>query len=428
MKDEANFNPDCPQPERFRHLKDYEMVEIDRPLKELPAPPEEAQAVSRALIERIAREIAVEGPVPFSRFMQLALYEPHYGYYMAGQHKFGAKGDFVTAPEISPLFSYCLAEQCADVLSTIPGGSILEAGGGSGVMAADILSRLEHLGCPPDNYYILELSGELQARQHRLLAERVPRLLSKVQWLRSLEDWSMRGMVLGNEVLDAMPVERFQKTAGAVEVLRVDHDAENNRFVWVSDKAGGDHNLSVAAAVQAIETDLGAELTEGYCSELNLNLAPWFNTLGACLEQGAMLLIDYGYPRREYYSGERDMGTLMCHYRHHAHSDPFRYVGLQDITAHVDFTAAAEAATAAELKVAGFTSQAEFLLASGIDGMLQEVAENAPEIERFRAIQGFKTLVLPAEMGERFKVLAATKHYDRPLPGFSVHNDRRHYL
>ncbi|HEX7026220.1 MAG TPA: SAM-dependent methyltransferase [Gammaproteobacteria bacterium] len=400
------------------------MIEVDRPLTDLPAPPAEALAASRALTDRIAREIAAQGPMPFSRFMQLALYDPHYGYYMAGQHKFGAGGDFVTAPEISPLFSYCLAAQCAEVLSVIPGGSILEIGGGSGVMAVDILGRLERLNCLPDKYYILELSAELRERQRRLFSERAPKLLPKVEWLQSLEGWSMRGVMLGNEVLDAMPVERFRKTAGGIDVLFVDRDRENDCFVWLSEQAGPD----VDAAVRTIESDLGSELPDGYCSELNLNLSPWVGTLAGCLEKGVMLLIDYGYPRREYYAAERDMGTLMCHYRHHAHGDPFRWVGLQDITAHVDFTAVAEGAATAGLTVAGFTSQAEFLLAGGIDRQLQEITESAPEIERFRAIQGFKTLIMPTEMGERFKMLAATRDHDQPLAGFSVNNDRRHYL
>lgn len=403
---------------------------LGSPLADLPAPSEEAMATSRALTELIGREIAARGPIAFSRFMQLALYEPRYGYYMAGQHKFGSAGDFVTAPEISPLFSYCLAAQCAEALREITSGSILEVGGGSGVMAVEILSRLERLDRLPEKYYILELSGELRERQRRLLSERVPRLLSRVQWLQSLEDWSMRGVVLANEVLDAMPVERFQKKAGRVEVLHVDRDAKNDLFTWLSDKAAPDLHAAVAAALKTVEADLGGELPDGYCSELNMNLAPWFNTLAGCLEQGLMLLIDYGYPRREYYCAERSMGTLMCHYRHHAHGEPFRWVGLQDITAHVDFTAAAEAAEAAGLAVTGFCGQADFLLACGIDGILQETVQpgDMPEIERFRAIQGFKTLMLPSEMGERFKVLAVTKQYDRPLLGFSVNNDRRHYL
>lgn len=396
------------------------------PLADLPAPSEEAMAASRALTGLIGQEIAAHGPIPFSRFMQLALYEPRYGYYMAGQHKFGPAGDFVTAPEISPLFSYCLAAQCAEVLREISPGSVLEIGGGSGVMAVDILWYLERLDCLPERYYILELSGELRERQYRLLSERVPQLLSRVQWLQSLEDWSLRGVVLANEVLDAMPVERFHKTADGLEVLHVDRDIENDRFFWVSDKAGHE----IRAALQAIEADLGGELPDGYCSELNMNLAPWFNTLSGCLERGLMLLIDYGYPRREYFSAERSMGTLMCHYRHHAHGDPFRWVGLQDITAHVDFTAVAEAALASGFGVKGFSGQADFLLACGIDRILQEQASwnESMELDRLRAIQGFKTLMLPSEMGERFKVLAVTKRYDRPLLGFSVDNDRRHYL
>lgn len=402
------------------------MPRFDQPLADLPAPSAEALAVSCALSERIAQEIAANGPMPFSRFMQLALYEPHYGYYMAGQHKFGPAGDFVTAPEISPLFSQCLAVQCAEVLREIPQGDILEIGGGSGVMAVEILRHLEKLDCLPQKYYLLELSGELRERQRRALSDCVPQLLPRVEWLESLEDRSLRGVVLANEVLDAMPVERFCKTAAGLEWLRVDRDADNDRFCWVTGPAGAE----VQAAVQTIETDLGFALPEEYCSELNLNLGPWFNTLSDCLARGVMLLIDYGYPRREFFSAERSMGTLMCHYRHHAHGDPLQRVGLQDITAHVDFTAVAEAASAAGFTVAGYGGQADFLLACGIDRLLQAQTESrdATEVERLRAIQGFKTLMLPSEMGERFKVMAVTQQYDRPLSGFSIGNDRRHYL
>lgn len=399
---------------------------VDQPLAGLPAPSAEDMAVSRALSERIAEEIAANGPMPFSRFMQLALYEPRYGYYMAGRHKFGPAGDFVTAPEISPLFSQCLAAQCAEVLRDIPQGDILEIGGGSGVMAADTLRHLECLDCLPETYYLLELSGELRERQRRTLFDRAPHLLPRVEWLDSLEDRSFRGVVLANEVLDAMPVERFCKTAAGLEGLRVDWDADSERFRW----APGPPDAELRAAVQTIETDLGFELPDNYCSELNPNLGPWFNTLSDCLAQGVMLLIDYGYPRREFFSAERAMGTLMCHYRHHAHGDPLQRVGLQDITAHVDFTAVAEAASAAGFTVAGYGGQADFLLACGIDRLLQTQTESrdATEVERLRAIQGFKTLMLPSEMGERFKVMAVTKHYDAPLPGFSIGNDRRHYL
>lgn len=402
------------------------MPGIDQPPAGLPAPSMEALAISRALSERIAEEIAVNGPVPFSRFMRLALYEPGYGYYMAGQHKFGPAGDFVTAPEISPLFSHCLAAQCAEVLREIPQGDILEIGGGSGVMAVETLRHLERLDCLPQKYYLLELSGELRERQRRALSDRVPHLLPRVEWLDSLEGRSLRGVVVANEVLDAMPVERFCKTSAGLELLRIDRDADNDRFRWVPGPAGEE----VQAAVQTIEADLGFALPEGYCSELNLNLGPWFNTLSDCLAQGVMLLIDYGYPRREFFSTERAMGTLMCHYRHHAHGDPLQRVGLQDITAHVDFTAVAEAASAVGFTVAGYGGQADFLLACGIDRLLQAQTESrdATEVERLRAIQGFKTLMLPSEMGERFKVMAVTKQYDRPLSGFSIGNDRRHYL
>lgn len=402
------------------------MPRIDQPFVDLPAPSAEALAISRALSERIAEEIAADGPVPFSCFMRLALYEPGYGYYMAGQHKFGPAGDFVTAPEISPLFSHCLAVQCAEVLREIPQGDILEIGGGSGMMAVEILRHLERLDCLPQKYYLLELSGELRERQRRALSERVPHLLPRVEWLDSLEERSLRGVVLANEVLDAMPVERFCKTSAGLELLRVDRDADNGGFRWVSGPAGEE----VQAAVQTIETDLGFALPEGYCSELNLNLGPWFNTLSDCLAQGVILLIDYGYPRREFFSAERTTGTLMCHYRHHAHGDPLQRVGLQDITAHVDFTAVAEAASAAGFTVSGYGGQADFLLACGIDRLLQAQTESrdATEVERLRAIQGFKTLMLPSEMGERFKVMAVTQQYDGPLSGFSIGNDRRHYL
>ena len=385
-------------------------------LPPLPQPDLEAQAHSEKLIALIRDEIAASGGhISFARYMELALFAPGLGYYAAGSRKFGQQGDFVTAPEISALFSRTLARQVAAVLVHIADGEILEVGGGSGVMAADILAELEALDALPSRYAILELSAELQQRQRDTLAARVPHLLSRVHWLTHLPAAGFRGVVLANELLDALPVQCFCVEQDAVRERVVGWDGQ--RFQWQTVEPG-------SAALKEALTAVAADLPVGYCSEINLAASAWVSSIAALLESGVLLLIDYGFPRHEYYHPQRSTGTLMCHYRHRAHDDPFVYPGLQDITTHVDFTAIAEAAHAAGLQVCGYNTQGLFLLANGITE-LAEQADN--ERERIQQVQQLRTLTMPTEMGEQFKVMALCRDYQQPLQGFSL-QDLRHHL
>jgi SAM-dependent MidA family methyltransferase len=383
---------------------------------DLPALGPEALAHSRQLEQAIREEIkAAGGAIPFARFMELALYAPGLGYYSAGALKFGAGGDFVTAPELSSVFGRCLARQCRQVLDRT-GGDILEFGAGSGALAADILKELERLGTLPERYWILEVSPDLRQRQQQTLQERAPGLRSRVQWLDRLPE-QFHGVVLANEVLDAMPVHRFRIEQDGIHELQVAWG--NDHFQWASAVATG----RLRQRVEQLQDELGEPFAEGYTSEISLAHGPWINAVAQTLESGAVLLVDYGYPASEYYHPQRSAGTLMCHYRHRAHPDPFRWVGLQDITAYVDFTAVAEAAAACDLSVAGFTTQAHFLMGSGLGEIMAESdpADTQGHLELARQV---KLLTLPGEMGERFKVLALTRGLTAPLMGFAVQDQR----
>jgi SAM-dependent MidA family methyltransferase len=376
------------------------------------------------LCRHIHRRIEAEGPVSFAEFMRMALYEPGLGYYMTGLRKFGADGDFITAPEISSFFSYCLAEQCLEVMQRLRSASILEIGAGSGAMAADILHYLSARNTLPEHYFILELSGELQQRQRATLEARVPGVAPRVRWLTRLDDLEFSGIVLANEVLDAMPVRRFYCHPGSLREICVTTAPAGDGFAWVLQPA----DAGLRDVLAGIQADLGYELPTGYTSEWNPNLGAWVETLWHALRAGTVLLIDYGYPRSEYYLPERGMGTLSCHYRHRMHDDPFILVGLQDITAFVDFSAAATAGIAAGFELGGFIDQASFLVNCGIERLCAEelISTSAVEAQLHRARQ-LKTLLLPSEMGERFKVLALHKAYNHPLSGFG-NADHRHRL
>ncbi len=379
----------------------------------LPSLSVEESAHSQALVTRIRREIeAHQGWISFARFMEMALYEPGLGYYSAGAAKFGGAGDFVTAPEVSSLFSRCLASQCAEVLAALGGGDILELGAGSGVMAADMLVELEALGQLPRRYFILELSADLRQRQRAMLASRVTHQLDRVAWLEALPE-SFSGLIVANEVLDAVPVERFRMRDGKVNALGVGWQARG--LDWSETRARRELGLRV----RAIERYVGAKFPDGYTSEINLRYLPWLASLADVLTRGVMLFIDYGLPRRQYYRPERHDGTLLCHFRHRFHDNPFVHVGLQDIGAWVDFTRVAEAGAHAGLKLAGFTTQAHFLMASGIERYLAAVTQ-AQVAERVSIARQAMLLTLPGEMGERFKVMALARAYDAPLSGFAL--------
>ncbi len=377
----------------------------------LPAPTADELTHSDKLREQIRAEIGVSGgAISFARFMQLALYAPGLGYYVAGKQKFGASGDFVTAPELGPLFARCLARQCRQILVALVGGDILEVGAGSGNLAADLLIELEMLGRLPDHYFILELSAELRSRQAETLRQKAAHLLGRVHWLDALPS-QFHGIVLANELLDAMPVERFKVEKNGINQMLVAWD--DDRFTWLEAPA----NVSIRASIEPLT------LAPDFTSEINLTAEAWVRSTADYLKQGVLLLIDYGFPRAEFYHPQRTSGTLMCHYRHRAHHDPLILVGLQDITAHVDFTAMAAAGTAGGLTLLGYTSQAAFLIGSDLE---QIVAMSDPENTHahLELTQQIKKLTLPHEMGELFKVMALGRGIPGSLPGFSI-QDRR---
>ncbi len=387
---------------------------------DLPQPASDAIALSETLCALIAREIeAAGGAIPFSRYMELCLYAPGLGYYSAGQRKFGAGGDFVTAPEVSSLFGRCLARCCAEVLQQTGGGDVLEFGAGSGRLAVDLLGELDVLGCLPRQYFILERSADLQQRQQQLLHRELPALSERVVWLDSLPPAGFRGVMLANEVLDAMAVERFHWSGAAAAQSFVAQGAAG--FEWRERPV---ETPALQAAIDSLVKD--CDLPAGYVSEINLSLDPWLRSVAGRLEEGLLLLVDYGYERDEYYHPQRSSGTLMCHYRQRAHDDPFLWPGLQDITAHVDFTAVAEAATAAGLAVSGYTNQAWFLLDCGLESLLAD-AGPTDTAAYLQLAQQAKTLILPGEMGERFKCIALTRNIEQELPGFRM-QDFRHRL
>jgi SAM-dependent MidA family methyltransferase len=371
---------------------------------------------SRRLLDLIREQaVAAGGLLPFDRFMELALYAPGLGYYVAGTRKFGSEGDFVTAPELSPLFGRCIAEQCREVLEAVGEGDILEFGAGSGSLAAEVLSALADASALPRSYLILELSPELRERQRRLLAERVPDLLARARWLDRLPE-KFCGCVLANELLDAMPVHRFRigEDGKPLELL-VRPSPDGLEEVAVEPVSPG-----LAEAVGVLR-DKELALEPGFESEINLRLRPWIAAVGKVLERGLLLLVDYGYPQSEYYRADRCRGTLMCHYRHRARVDPYLNLGLQDITAHVDFTAVAEAGGSAGLRLAGYTTQAHFLIGCGIDRLLAQVAGGP---EALNQMLGAKQLILPSAMGERFQVIGLDKGLEGTWIGFSFRDLR----
>ena len=392
-------------------MNDSRINDLARDLR-LPAPAEHALEHSQQLTGLIREQIEKNGGnISFERYMEMALYEPGWGYYSAGASRFGPSGDFITAPHVSPLFSRCVARQCAQVLSSTSSGDILEIGAGSGVMAKDILLELDSVDALPNRYLILETSADLRMRQQELFTSHIPHLLPRIQWLDSLPVEPISGVIIANEVVDALPVKRVVLDKGLFHELCVGHDGDE--FYWIETPPGD----LLSASLEQIANNLQAPLPEPYATEVNLRVTAWIRSISETLQQGVMLLIDYGYPQHEYYHPQRDEGTLLCHYRHRSHDDPFLYPGLQDITASVDFTALARAALDNEMQVAGYTSQAHFLIGCG----LAEIAPGFQTGEDFPdpAVSGqIKRLTLPGEMGERFKAIAFCRDYTENLIGF----------
>lgn len=373
----------------------------------LPEPDRDSLAHSERLVRRIREDIASHGAIPFWRYMELALYAPGLGYYSAGARKFGSEGDFVTAPELGPLFAQCVAQAVAPILRTLGDDAVFfELGGGSGAFACDLLQQLHRLDALPARYEMLEPSADLRQRQAERIALLPPDLAARVQWRDAPPERDWRGVLFANEVLDALPTPRFAIEAGEVMEEHVVWSADA-RFVGVLRPA----DALLSGAVRHIEHALQQPFAHGYRSELLPQLPYWIQAVGGLLREGAMLFVDYGYPRAEYYLPERHDGTLVCHYRHRAHADPYVLTGLQDLTAFVDFTALAEAGSGAGFDLAGYSSQANFLLANGLTDRLQE-AQELPERERHRLTLAAKRLTLPGEMGERFQVMGFERGVD----------------
>lgn len=379
----------------------------------LPTPPPQLAAISQRLGARLLSLIEQHGPVPFERYMAMALYEPGLGYYVNGLHKFGAAGDFVTAPEQGQLFALALARQIDAIAAELgPGYTLLEPGAGSGVLARELLQSLSP---PPARYLILEPSAALREIQQETLSRLPDNLAQRVEWIAAPPDEPFDGLIVANEVLDALPVALFTISASGLMERCV--DVIDDRLGWIDQPP----RPRLIRAVAQLEQHLGRALEPGYQSEICLDLGGWLDTVTRPLRRGAVLLIDYGYPRAEYYLPERAAGTLVCHYRHRAHFDPFVWPGLTDLSAFVDFSAVAAAGTACGLNVAGFTTQADFLLAM----RAYEAIEAAPdELTRLRLAGEFKRLVMPGEMGEKFKLIGLTRELMRPLSGLSAVDQR----
>ena len=382
--------------------------------------PVEARHCSSVRAHVEAQIAAAGGWLSFERYMEIVLYAPGLGYYSAGAPKLGGSGDFTTAPEISGLFGACLARQCAQVLERLPGASILEIGAGSGRLAVDILLRLETLGSLPAHYWILEVSADLRDRQQRNLQHGAPHLLDRVRWLNAPPADGFDGVILANEVLDALPVARFLWRRTGTEESGV--SLVGGQLAQVYRRA----SASMTETCAALAASAGDPWQDGYASEYCPRLTPWTRSVTEGLRAGAVLWFDYGLPRAQYYLAQRADGTLLCHFRQRAHDDPLLFPGLHDITAWVDFTALAEAGASAGYDLAGFTTQALFLAGLGID---REMRDAAGDDERSfaRLANQARQLMLPGEMGERFKAMAWMRGLDLELSGFTL-QDLRHSL
>lgn len=384
----------------------------------LPLPGPEALALSRVLQKKIIDAIhAHDNKLPFADFMQLALYEPKLGYYQNALTKFGRDGDFTTAPETSALFGASLAQYCQKCFAKLNKPSILEFGAGSGKLCIDILTQLQRDNNLPEHYYIIELSAPLRARQQHTIKQALPtELAARVVHLDKLPaDNTLEAVIIANEVLDAMPVVVFDILDNTIQQCNV--SLAQQQLTWTHSEVTDSALLTQLQALQQRHQITSMR------SEINPWLTPWIKSLYAMLTQGQVLLIDYGYGEAEYYRADRTMGTLSCHYQHHAHDNPLWYPGLQDITAKVDFTAVAQAALDAGFDITGYSSQAMFLLGNQITELLQQQMSN-DETANHQLNQQLKTLTYPNGMGELFKVIALSKSCDLPMLDFSMRDMR----
>ncbi len=375
----------------------------------LPQPDAKLKAHSDQLTRKILARIRTEGPISFHDYMEMALYEPGLGYYSAGMTKLGPHGDFITAPELGPLFARCLAQTISAAAGILGSYSIMEVGAGSGALAGDLLDALS--GNPPAKYLVLERSADLIERQRDLITLRHPELSARVEWLVE-PPADFCGIIIGNEIVDALPVERFTISEGVIHQLMI--GALDGRLAQMTRPAPAELSRQVARVIPGKH----AKLAGPYESEINTYLPAWLAGLTSGLTRGLVILSDYGYPRGEYYYEQRNRGTLLCHYRHRAHDDALFWPGLQDITASVDFTALAEAGEAADLDLLAYTSQAGFMIAAGLMDVMTD-----PELldERGRIAQAnqVKQLTLPSEMGERFQFMLMGRNMPADLPGMA---------
>ena len=386
-----------------KHEAHVRIKPVTRDLPQADAVSSQHSARMFTHIKEIIRDAG--GWIPFSKFMDLAMFAPGLGYYSAGAAKIGAAGDFTTAPEMSTLFGATLAKQVSQVLN-ITGGDVLEFGAGSGKLACDVVRALDKLGCEPRQYLILEPSPDLRERQQALLEKELPRWNSRIKWIEEMPK-DFVGVMIANEVLDAMPIELVSWRADGIHERGV--AVSNDRFTWQDRKLQSSLLLDRAQSIQA---------APGYVSEIHRAGEAFIRSVGDSIKHGVALLIDYGFLKHEYYHADRNVGTLMCHYRHRAHTDPFFMPGAQDITAHVNFSAMIDAARSVDLDVEGFTTQAKFLIACGITDQLGEI-EPANAAQYLPLANQVQRLLSPAEMGELFKVLALGRGIDFPLLGFT---------
>lgn len=375
----------------------------------LPQPSADALTHSQQLQQRICDHIDTHGPMPFHEYMKQALYTPGLGYYSAGATKFGRAGDFITGPELTPLYGQAIATQYQDLTQNMSHHDVLELGAGTGALAISLLQSLQKADALPDTYYILEVSADCRQRQQTRIQAEAPDLFPKVVWLDTLPSSSISGMVIANEVLDAMPVHKFQVSVSGIAEYAVTHASQ--QLQW---QLAPSRNLNLIKQVSALQLPGNPP----YCSELNPSLPTWIHSLSDSLRQGMILIIDYGFPEPVYYHPQRHMGTLMCHFQHTAHDDPLIYPGIQDITAHVNFTAIAEAASNCDLCVKGYTHQAAFLTACHIQQFIDQSNPTAFHRDRHHV----QLLTHPNEMGELFKVIALSRDIEPPLVGFSLIN------
>ena len=379
---------------------------------ELPPFSQQQKEISDRFVARVQADIQRDGAIAFSEYMHRSLYENELGYYVNGFSKLGKHGDFTTAPEISDDFAWCLAQQCQQALLEIDTGDILEFGGGSGKLALDLLNNLARLDCLPQRYLILDVSAELQQEQKQLLEKELPaNVFCRVSWLSALPE-NFTGVVVANEVLDAFAVERFTISDGMVQRLMV--DCSQDKFFLL-------HAISesVTREVESIQQDAGCTFNEGYTSEYCALLTPWWQSLTACLDKGVVIVCDYGADRRQYYSDKKSSGTLRCFYQHTLHDDPFARPAVQDITADVDFTAVAAAATSAGLELQGYTPLSEFMLSLDVLTHHEQKTASLDTRDQIMATGDLKRILLPQEMGDRFMVIGFSKNVDTILSGFS---------